>query len=41
MLWRRLAELVTSIEAAFVKHLSGGLVRVEWLKHTLRVIKLC
>jgi len=34
-------ELVTSIEAAFVKHLSGGLVRVEWLKHTLKVIKLC
>jgi hypothetical protein len=29
------------IEAAFVKDLSGGLVRVEWLKHTLRAIKLC
>src|SRR4051794_17956019 len=25
----------------FVKHLSGGLVRVEWPKHTLRAIKLC
>ena len=29
------------IEAAFAKHLSGGLVRVEWPKHTLRAIKLC
>jgi hypothetical protein len=39
MLRQRLAELVISIEAAFVKHLSDDLVRVEWPKHTLRAIK--
>jgi len=36
-----LGEPATLTDAAFVKHLRGGLARGEWPKHTLRVIKRC
>ena len=37
MLSRRLPELVTSIEAAFVRRLSSGLVLVAWQKTTFAI----